>query len=74
MGKHQKEYELLGATILYTRKQAGLTQAQLAEKVSLSTNHLQRIETAVSVPSLPTLLDIAKALGITVDRLFIRNH
>ena len=51
MGQHQKEYELIGANILYYRKQAGLTQAQLAEKVSLSTNNLQRIEPAVSVPS-----------------------
>lgn len=70
MSQHQKYYELIGVNILYYRKKAGLTQAELAEKVAISTNHLQRIETAVSVPSLPRLLDIADALGISAEKLF----
>ena len=70
MSQHQKYYELIGVNILYYRKKAGLIQAELAEKVAISTNHLQRIETAVSVPSLPRLLDIADALGISAEKLF----
>ena len=70
MSQHQKYYELIGVNILYYRKKAGLTQAELAEKVAISTNPLQRIETAVSVPSLPRLLDIADALGISAEKLF----
>ena len=68
--QHQQEYELIGANILFYRKKNGLTQAQLAEKAGLSTNHLQRIENAVSVPSLQALLDIAKALEIPAKKLF----
>lgn len=60
----------VGLNIMYYRKQQGLTQEQLAELVGITQQYFQRIETAHSVPSLSTLLDIADALDVPVQKLF----
>lgn len=52
------------------RKQAGLTQDQLAEKIRLSTKYIQFIEAGSRKPSLKTIYRLAKALGIKVQSLF----
>ncbi len=70
MMKHYKVMVQIGLNILYYRKQQGLTQEQLAEQIGITQQHFQRIETAHSVPSLSTLLDIADALGVPVQKLF----
>ena len=66
---HYNEYVRIGLNILYYRKQQGLTQEQLAEKISYSKNHVQQVETAKAVPSVEILLDIADALGIPAAKL-----
>lgn len=71
--KHYKMFVQIGLNIMYYRKERGLTQMDLAEMVDLSRNHMQRIEAATSVPSLPTLLNIADALGVPVEKLFERR-
>ena len=71
--KHYKTYVQIGLNILYYRKQQGLTQENLAEIIDITQQHMQRIETARSVPSLPTLLNIADALGVPVEKLFERR-
>lgn len=71
--KHYKIYTQIGLNILYYRKQQGLTQENLAEMIDITQQHMQRIETARSVPSLPTLLNIADALGVPVEKLFERR-
>lgn len=71
--KHYKIYAQIGLNILYYRKQQGLTQEDLAELIDITQQHMQRIETARSVPSLPTLLNIADALGVPVEKLFERR-
>ena len=68
--KHYKTFVRVGLNIMYYRKERGWTQMDLAEAVDLSRNHMQRIEAATSVPSLSTLLDIADALGVPVQKLF----
>ena len=60
----------LGARIQKFRKQAGLTQEQLAEKLKLSAKYVQFIETAHRKPSLKTLYKIANVLNIEVKELF----
>lgn len=60
----------LGKRIQKLREQSGLTQAQLAEKVRLTTKYIQFIETAHRVPSLKALYRIANALGVKVSELF----
>ena len=68
--KHYKTYLKIGLNILHYRKERGLTQEQLAEMTNYSRNHIQKIETAVSIPSVDALLDIAEALEIAPCKLF----
>lgn len=59
----------LGHTIVRLRKQAGLTQQQLADRARISRSTIADAETAAAYPSLPTAVAIADALGVTVDDL-----
>jgi transcriptional regulator with XRE-family HTH domain len=56
--------------IRYLRKEKGMTLKDLAEKIECSAGYLSRIETGVVNPSLATLMNIAEALGVTVEELF----
>lgn len=51
------------------RKKAGLTQAELAEKVDLSAQHVSRIESGNYIPSLNTFFMLVTVLNIDL-RLF----
>lgn len=52
------------------RAKAGLTQAKLAEAVSVSRKTINTIENNVFVPSTVLALKIAAALGVSVHDLF----
>ena len=56
--------EFIAQQIKIHRKKAGLTQAELAEKVNLSTQHISRIESACYIPSLSSFFMIANELNI----------
>lgn len=60
----------LGKRIQKLRKQASLTQEELAEKVKLSAKYIQFIENGNRVPSLKTVYKIARALNIKEQDLF----
>lgn len=60
-------YIKLGKRIRAIRKEKGLTQEKLAEITELSANHISHIERANTMVSLPTLVQIVNALGVTVD-------
>lgn len=69
--KHTDKYIQLGLNIAYYRKLRGLTQMQMAEKVSLSRTYISNIEapnTRCSL-SLEKLFDIADVLHVEVDKL-----
>ena len=51
------------------RKKAGLTQAELAEKVDLSVQHISRIESGCYIPSLKSFFMLVSVLNIDL-RLF----
>lgn len=51
------------------RKQAGLTQVQLAEKSGIPQSHISRLENGEHSPSFITLEKIASALNVPVSRL-----
>ena len=57
------------------RKQACLTQEELAEKLEISTRQLQRLEKETDVPSFTTLQKIVLILNIDDKDLahYIRN-
>ena len=56
-----------GQVIQRIRKDRGMTQEQLAEKVGVDPNSISRIERGRLIPALPTLIDICNALEIGAD-------
>ncbi|MBE6011382.1 MAG: helix-turn-helix transcriptional regulator [Lachnospiraceae bacterium] len=68
--QHYEEYKKLGLNIAYYRKEQGLSQVNLAEKVGISRTHMSRIENSDCAMSLDVIFNIAKALNIPVNKLF----
>ncbi len=62
-------YKNLGKNIKKRRKELGLTQQALADKMNISLNFMGKIEVAFSKPSLDTLIDFARVLETTVSEL-----
>jgi len=65
------EIQYIGLRIAYFRKLRNMTQADLAEKVSINKNYLSHIESgsANKVLSLPLLIRISKALDVELALL-----
>ena len=61
---------LLGKQIKKRRKKKGITQAELAEKVGVTTVYITYIETGKYFPSLKRLIKIGRVLGVRVGDLF----
>lgn len=66
----QEVLSALGANVQAHRVRAGLTQQQLAERADVDLRFLQRIERGSGVPSLPTIVALADAVGAEVADLF----
>jgi transcriptional regulator with XRE-family HTH domain len=64
-------YKKLGKNIKKKREAKGLTQQQLANKINKGINFVGKIEIAFSKPSIDTVIDIANALKIPVNELFM---
>lgn len=65
----EKLKAILGANIATYRKQQGLTQAGLAEKLNYSDKAVSKWERGESMPDVLTLVQIAELFGITVNDL-----
>lgn len=52
------------------RTAAGLTQAELAERVGVTRKTINTVENGVFVPSTVLALKLARALGVRVEALF----
>jgi len=59
----------IGANIAAHRKNAGLTQAGLAEKLNYSDKAVSKWERGESIPDVLTLMHLANLFGITVNDL-----
>ena len=72
MLKHAEKYKQLGRNISFYRKNAGLTQMQLAEQADISRTYLSNIEAPnVTIPFTTTVLfNISDALGVDLNKLF----
>ena len=62
--------ELIGTKIQTLRKNKSITQAQLAEVLSVSSQSVSKWENHLSVPDISLLPIIAQYFGITMDELF----
>ena len=55
-------------------KTAGLTQAELSEKIGISEKYLSRIECGKQVPSIVIIARICEALCVSADNLLSLNQ
>lgn len=65
----EQDYRL-GRKIQKIRKEKGLTQEQLAERVKVSTTFIGYVETGYRRPNLKMIYKIARALNIKVKDIF----
>lgn len=71
MEKEELNYKKqIGKKIKLARVKAGLTQEQLAEKLSLSPRYISQLERGISFGTATTIVNICKTLNITADFLF----
>ena len=63
-----KAWEEYNAQILLdARKNAGLTQRELAERIGADKGYVSRLERGLTIPSVSTLYRIASAMGLAVE-------
>ena len=63
-----------GATIKQLRESRNLTQAELAEKIGVSSKTVSKWETAKGLPDISLLQTLAQTLGISVIELMNGEH
>ena len=70
----QLDYKMIGKRIQSARKDAHMTQDDLADKCGCTGKYVSNIETGKKTPSLDLLTKISSALEVTVDSLLIDSH
>ena len=65
----EETIRIFGERIEAARKKKGLTQEELAERVSVSQSMINHIENGNKKPSLETAVALANELGVTLDSL-----
>ena len=63
----------LGARIVKYRKEKGMTQETLAEKLGVSPQAVSKWENDVSCPDISLLPQLSRVLGVTTDELLTGN-
>ena len=69
--RYKLDYQNIAKRIKAARKLANLTQAELAEKIGISTNAVAKLENNLMTASLQTLLNIANVLNIDINYLLL---
>lgn len=59
----------IGKNIAYYRKQQGLTQEELSEKMNVTSQAISKWENDLSYPDLTTTMELASVLRVSVDQL-----
>ena len=60
---------ILAEKILKLRKENGMSQEELAEKLNVSRQSVSKWESAAAYPELDKILELAKLFGVTTDYL-----
>jgi len=64
----EEAYAFYTSQVLYeARKNARLTQAELAKRISADKSYISRIEKGITVPSVATFYRMINALGLNID-------
>ena len=62
--------EIIGKKIRQIRKERGLSQEELSEKIDISPRHMCTIENGNSFPSIETFIKISEILDIDINEFF----
>ena len=65
------DYTKIGKRVAARRKALGLTQAEVSERVDISTTYMSSIERAISIPSTEVVMRLAIALDTTPDEFLV---
>lgn len=60
----------IGKNIKRFRRECGLTQAELAKKLGVTTQAVSKWETQMNSPDIALIPRIAQVLGVSIDELF----
>jgi len=66
--------DMLGLRIAALRKSRGWSQAELAERLRISTQAVSKWERGLGYPDVAMLVPIADLLCVSLDELFGRKH
>ena len=61
----------IGTRIRLARRDAGLTQEKLAEKIGVSTVFVSQLESGSRAPGLETLVKLSRTLHVSLDLLVL---
>ena len=64
----------IGCLIKSSRKERGMTQAEIAGMIGISTQHYSRLERGEYTPGLPTFLKIVEILDLDISKLKIKSE
>ena len=53
--------------LLDERKEVGMTQSELAEKIGTDKSYISRVERGQTIPSISTFYRMVSAMGLTVE-------
>lgn len=67
--KSDIDYKAIGLRIKKARTEKGMTQGCIAKLTGLSTPHISNIETGNTKLGLPTIINMANVLDVSVDEL-----
>ena len=59
----------IAGNIAKYRKQLGMTQIDLSEKINYSDKSISKWERGDGIPDVPTLVQLAEVFGVSVDEL-----
>jgi transcriptional regulator with XRE-family HTH domain len=59
----------IGSRVRAKRKALGLTQNELAHELSVTHQHISRVEGGLVVPSMELVVGLSRKLGVTTDYL-----
>lgn len=62
-------FDTLSSRIIDLRKQAGMTQAELARRMHLSRSSINSWESAASYPSIDSLISLSQVFHVSTDYL-----
>ncbi len=53
--------------LLDARKESGMTQSEVADKIGADKSYISRVERGLTIPSISTFYRIVAAMGLTVE-------